>query len=344
MQPRHLSLTAKTLYAELLDVAMIEAAEDGLARCPGSVVRKHIRNGVYVYFQYRSLEGRTRQLYLGPDNEATEARAQRLLELAAARAEQRDSTQAIAAAFLAAGGFRTEHAPMRVLRAFSDAGVLRPGSARPVLIGTHAFHALGNLLGVRWDSPMQTQDMDLAADADVDLAIPPDMPGISSTLEQLEMGFLPVPALDPRAPSTSFKVRGQSLRVDLLMPLVGPARNQNVFVPALGGAAQPLRFLDYLIKAPVPALLLSHRDLVLANVPDPARFAWHKLLVSEERPLAQAAKRAKDRMQAAQLLTVLREEAPAQLAAARAELEARGRGWVQRLERALAQCDLCAER
>jgi len=140
-----------------------------------------------VYFQYRSLEGRTRQLYLGPDNEATETRAQRLREFAAARAEQHDSTQAIAAAFLAAGGFRTEHAPMRVLRAFSDAGVLRPGSARPVLIGTHAFHALGNLLGVRWDSPMQTQDMDLAADTDVDLAIPPDMPGISSTLEQLEM-------------------------------------------------------------------------------------------------------------------------------------------------------------
>ncbi|WP_200241866.1 nucleotidyltransferase domain-containing protein [Lamprobacter modestohalophilus] len=318
---------------------MIEAAEDGLARCPGSVVRKHIRNGVYVYFQYRSLEGRTRQLYLGPDNEATEARTQRLRELAAARAEQRDSTQAIAAAFLAAGGFRTEHAPMRVLRAFSDAGVLRPGSARPVLIGTHAFHALGNLLGVRWDSPMQTQDMDLAADADVDvdLAIPPDMPGISSTLEQLEMGFLPVPALDLRAPSTSFKVRGQSLRVNLLTPLVGPARAQSDFVLALGGTAQPLRFLDYLIEAPVPALLLSHRDLVLTNVPDPARFAWHKLLVSEERPLAQAAKRAKDRMQVAQLLAVLREEAPAQLAAARAELEARGRGWAQRLERALAQ-------
>ncbi|MEA3643081.1 MAG: GSU2403 family nucleotidyltransferase fold protein, partial [Lamprobacter sp.] len=83
--------------------------------------------------------------------------------------------------------------------------------------------------------------------------------------------------------------------------------------------------------APVPALLLSHRDLVLANVPDPARFAWHKLLVSEERPIAQAAKRAKDRMQAAQLLALLREEAPAQLATARAELEARGRGWAQRI-------------
>ena len=30
------------------------------------------------------------------------------------------------------------------------------------------------------------------------------------------MGFLPVPGLDPKSPTTSFKVRGQSLRVDLL--------------------------------------------------------------------------------------------------------------------------------
>lgn len=114
----------------------------------------------------------------------------------------------------------------------SYAGVLRPGSARPVLIGTHAFNALGNLLGVRWSTQMQTQDRDLAADTDVDLAIPPNMPTLGSALEQLEMGFLPVPALDPRAPSTAFKVRGQSLRVDLLTPLVGCARAASVFVPA----------------------------------------------------------------------------------------------------------------
>jgi hypothetical protein len=93
---------------------------------------------------------------------------------------------------------------------------------------------------------------------------------------------------------------------------------------------------------PVPALLLSQRDLVLINAPDPARFAWHKLPVSEERPLAMAAKRAKDRLQAAQLLAVLQEEAPTQLATARAQLKARGRGWSQRLERALAQCEACA--
>ncbi|MBK5967617.1 MULTISPECIES: GSU2403 family nucleotidyltransferase fold protein [Thiorhodovibrio] len=343
MHPRRLSLTARTLYAELLDLALIEADQGLFAHLPGSVVQKRIRGSSYLYFQHRTLNGQTRQIYLGPDTEPTRERAVRLRALAAQRAEHRQGLQEVAAAFLAAGGHHTEHAPMRILRAFADAGVLRPGSANPVLVGTHAFAALGNMLGVRWASQMQTQDMDLAAGMDVDLAIPPEMPPIGSVLERLDMGFLPVPALDPRAASTSFHVRGQSLRVDLLTPLIGKPRAADVFVPGLGAAAQPLRFLDYLIEAPVPAVMLGKRDLVLVNVPDPARFAWHKLLVSEERCLAMAAKRAKDRAQAAQLIRVLKEEAPEQLAKARAQLEARGPGWVRRLERALAHIKDVAE-
>jgi hypothetical protein len=324
-----------------LELALIDADQGLLAHLPGSVVRKHIRGSTYVYFQHRTLDGRTRQIYLGPDTDSTRERAEHLQELAAQRTAHRRTLQEVAAAFLSAGGRHIDHAPMRVLRAFADAGVLRPGSAHPVLIGTHAFAALGNVLGVRWASQMQTQDMDLAAGLDVDLAIPRRMPAVGSVLERLDMGFIPVPALDPRAASTSFRVRGQSLRVDLLTPLSGRQPSGNRFVPALGAAAQPLRFLDYLIEAPIPAVILGQRDLVLMNIPDPARFAWHKLLVAEERPLAMAAKRAKDRAQAAQLLQVLMEEAPDQLTRARNELEARGPGWTRRLKNAMAQCKEC---
>ena len=149
MHPRQLSLTARTLYAEFLELALIDADQGLLAQLPGSVVRKHIRGSTYVYFQHRTLDGRTRQIYLGPDTDSTRERAERLRELAAQRTEHRRTLQEVAAAFLGAGGRHMDHAPMRVLRAFADAGVFRPGSAHPVLVGTHAFAALGNVLGVR---------------------------------------------------------------------------------------------------------------------------------------------------------------------------------------------------
>src|SRR5690606_15180351 len=104
-----------------------------------------------------------------------------------------------------------EHAPMRVLKAFADAGILQPGAGHAVLVGTHAFNALGNLLGVRWGSQVQTQDIDLAVDQDVDIAVPEPQTAVPDVLAQLEMGFIPVPSLDRHAPSTSFRVRGQEL-------------------------------------------------------------------------------------------------------------------------------------
>ncbi|MBL3684602.1 hypothetical protein F2981_18295 (plasmid) [Sinorhizobium meliloti] len=54
-------------------------------------------------------------------------------------------------------------------------------------------------------------------------------------------------------------------------------------MPALGGAAaQPLRFLDYLIYHPIRAVLL-HGAGVLVNVPAPQRYAIHKLIVASRR-------------------------------------------------------------
>ncbi len=154
-------------------------------------------------------------------------------------------------------------------------------------------------------------------------------------LDALGMGFIPVPSLDARVPSTSFRVRGQELRVDLLTPLVGKDTGKPVFVPALNAPAQALRFLDYLLDAPIPTPAFSNTALVLVNVPRPARFALHKLIVSESRGEAFATKAEKDRQQATQVLEVLIEESPDALAEARAALIAQGKGWTDRFNRAV---------
>ncbi len=62
----------------------------------------------------------------------------------------------------------------------------------------------------------------------------------------------------------------------------GPTEDAPADLPALGTGAQPLRFLDYLIYHEQPAAIL-YGSGALVNVPDPARYAWHKLIISQRR-------------------------------------------------------------
>ena len=345
MRSEPLSLTLRTLHAELRELLLATGAGARLAAMPGSVVRKRIRGGVFVYYQYRDLGGRTRQLYLGPEREA---RITALTERLAHAAEEEEDTariQELHAAYVAAGAPVLEHAPMRVLRAFATAGVLRSEQGAAVLVGTHAFAAYAHLLGVRWAGSLGTQDMDLAAHRDaaaarqttgIEIALRRPEASAPDALAQLETGFLPVPALDPRTPSTSFKVRGQSMRVDLLATASDDEPGEPVFVPAFGGMAQPLPLLDYLLGETVAGLVVGRRELLVVALPAPERFALHKLVVARSRPAAFATRAGKDRDQAAQVLAVLREEAPLGLRAALGALVQRGEPWFTRLREGVA--------
>jgi len=67
------------------------------------------------------------------------------------------------------------------------------------------------------------------------------------------------------------------------------------------------------------------------KVPEPARYAIHKLLVASNRDARFAAKAEKDRLQAFQLLSLLEQDRPGDiLLAAEAALE-RGPDWRRRL-------------
>ncbi len=207
-----------------------------------------------------------------------------------------------------------------------------PGSRTPrssvwggVLVGTHAFVVLGNVLGVRWTSPgLRTDDVDIASEHVLAVAVPPVGADAPKILESLEMGFLPVPGLSPRTPSTSFKVRGRALRVDLLTPQL---RRETSPVPMarFAAAAQPLPYLQYLLENPQSAAVVGGSG-VLVSIPCPGRFALHKLLVARSRSTTMHTKAGKDLHQAAEVITVLAEERPGDLALAWAALAKRGWG------------------
>jgi hypothetical protein len=329
-------LEVQTLYAELLDRVAASEAYRAIGHVPGSFVTKRIKGQEYAYYQYPLPGGSKRQVYLGRRDDALDAVAARHV---AGRLEGMDEEESIErlATLLRVGGALTTDAPSaRVLRALSDAGVFRLGG---VLVGTHAFTILGNVLGVRWSgAALRTLDVDMAATRHMDIAVPVMPADVPSVLEGLEMGFLPVPGLDPKSPSTSFKVRGQGLRVDLLTP-AQRGRHHPILIPRLGASAQPLKYLDYLLESPIRAAVIDGGGTSV-SVPDPARFGLHKLIVANERPAAFHAKRDKDLSQAAQVLSFLSAERPGDVRIAWAAAVERGAGWAKRLREGVRSLDV----
>ena len=111
-------------------------------------------------------------------------------------------------------------------------------------------------------------------------------------------------------------------------------------MPALGGAAaQPLRFLDYLIHHPVRSVVL-HGPGIAVQVPSPERYAVHKLIVSGRRRddgVGQAKAR-KDILQAGELIEALTMAGRHHVVApAFEEAWARGPKWKELIVRGVAK-------
>lgn len=292
----------QTLHAELLALLLAQEADRDWSHLSGSFHTKAIANGEYVYFQYSDPGGSKRQFAVGPKSKAIERIVADYHEGRTANAADRSRVERLARLLITAGQTAPSKAVTRVLRAFADAGVFRLGG---VLVGTHAFGLLGNMLGVAWPpGAWRTEDVDVAGH--VEIAAPNLEADIPKALDSLQMGFVPVPAFDRRHPSTSFKVRGKQLRVDLLTP--GSDRDRApILIRRFGAAAAPVKFLSLLLEEAQPAPAVDG-GAMLVSVPAPARFALHKLLVSQTRAAEQQTKAGKDLHQAALLLEVLHED------------------------------------
>lgn len=308
---------AQTLHAETLALLLNHEKERDWSHLNGSFSRKIVKGTEYLYFQYSDPGGTKRQFAIGKRSAALDALVD---EHANARDKLRQNAaqlQRLVTLMRAAGVAWVPHGPARVLRALGDAGVFAAGG---VLMGSYAFLVLGNQLGVGWPgATWRTQDIDIAGH--VAIALPTLDADIPKALDSLQMGFVPVPEFDRKSPSTSFHVRGKPLRVDLLTP--GSERDTApIAIPRFCTAASPIKFLSLVMHGAQPAISPAARDTSLVAVPEPARFALHKLLVSQTRSTIQQTKSGKDLHQAALLLEVLAEDRPDDLeTAARAFAE-----------------------
>jgi hypothetical protein len=323
------SLSTQTAYAQLLDAALGAERVRGFSDLQGSFNAKWVKGRKYWYFQFTEPSGKLHQVYVGPDGEPV----QRLMA-------QKDAPSAAAAlgplarSAMALGNTAVLPRHFRVIRRLADYGFFRAGG---VLIGTHAFIAFGNSLGVRWGDASRTQDIDFAhAGKKLSLLLPNNVEvKTDEAVASLAMGFLPVSGLSGKTGGTYLIPSEPDFRLDFLTPL---HRGGDVPYnhPQLHVTLQPLPFMEFSLEGVEQAVLFCSEGAVLVNVPGPERYALHKLVVYGERTGSFRVKSAKDLMQSACLLNFLWDHRQDSLEEALSDILTRGKGWLARLKQGAA--------
>lgn len=299
----YLPQATNLLYSELLEHSMRGAAPAGRGI---SFVTKFIGGRTHHYLQL-TVGNKKTQHYLGPDIPELREKIEREKQLYRDSKPEIEIRQRLVSMLNAARAYGVSAVEARVFEVLERCGVFVAGG---VLVGSHAFSLYGNMLGVRWDSALtQTHDIDIADDYHIHIGIDQKPIDLRTALLESGLGFFEVPALDRAAPSTRFTIRSRILSVDILTPMRGKTSHKPILLTTLGVPAEPVRFLDYLLDDVQTAVVIAQAG-VLVNVPAPARFALHKLVVSQRRPATQHTKSLKDIHQAAQTLNVLIELRP----------------------------------
>lgn len=325
--PTHLfadmSASAQTNFAELFEQVQAAAFDRSVRDLPGSFNKKVIKGREYWYWQVRDLQGVNRQVYLGPDDQ----RVQKLVQM------HRDGTQpqaadlaALAGACVALGCATVIPQHFEVINRMAEYGFFRAGG---VLIGTHAFIATGNMLGVRWKSGWRTNDVDVAhAGRNVSLALAQNAKAdMHDAITSLEMGLLPQQSL-VCGPGATYITAKKDLRVDLLTT-AGRKDDAYLYEP-LNVRLQPLKFMEFSLEHTTQTALICGEQVVLVNVPSPVRYALHKLVIMNERQEAFRTKIQKDAGQVAALIEYGLLRSSSALKTAAKDLMSRGPGWRKR--------------
>jgi hypothetical protein len=176
---------------------------------------------------------------------------------------------------------------LEVLRCFQSAGLLK----EMILIGSWCqYFYKSYFTELEYTTTIRTRDMDLLVPLPLRLKNKVDV-------EELlrDKGFVLTFSGGPGY----MKLMHPELIVEFLVAEKGRGSDKPQLLPQLGINAQPLRFLDYLLQNTISI----EADKLKINVPHPAAFGLHKLIVSSRRK--NEAKTLKDRREAISVLKAL---------------------------------------
>lgn len=149
-----------------------------------------------------------------------------------------------------------------------------------------------------------------------------------------EFSFDPVPGSDRPNDVWQWRHTNHQTLVEFLTPSFEDGEGIRE-LPVPGAKARALHHLNYLIAEPLGAAILYRRG-ALVQIPQPARFAIHKLIVADRRRHGPDTRKAfKDRAQAEFLVRILAEDQPDALAEACEDARSRGPAWRKRLAASL---------
>ena len=315
---------SRARYQELKQLARSQPRV--LAGTPGTL-KQRLRNGTaYWVREYIRAHGGKDDEHIGTVANVARTRVDAVrdaIELARALAAGSSTLRVL-------GYQRIERKPAAVLATFFNHGLFGAGLT---LVGSHAYGALLNELGLVAPA-YRTQDIDVARGAPLTLAHAGTLT-LAQILEQTGMRFVPVPGLPSQRPSATFKLPGaEALAVDLLVP--GARAGAVLAVDELGAHAQAVPHLEFLVKEPLDAVVLSPNQVIPVKLPSPERFTLHKLFSSQARRTDRDKAR-KDLEQAAVLAVAAEEESPGALLDAFRVFPATGKTLLRRGARAAAR-------
>jgi hypothetical protein len=328
--PKPLTLALQTTYAELLEQCSLDAFNESFPEA-GTFVPKEMKGKRYWYFQLPASEGQ-RQRYVGPE---TPELLEHIRQHRQARASQRTRRSLVSTLVRSGGLPRPIPRIGETIAALARAGVFR---LRAVLVGTVAYQTYPGMLGTRLPSAsMTTSDIDIAQFSNISLAVSDATVPMLDVLKTVDDSFRAVPHLHDGRRSVTYQA-SDGLRVDFLTPNEGRDTDKPKRLAALGTDAEPLRFLDFLIHAPEPSVVL-HADGLYVTVPAPERYAVHKLIVAQRRVGPGNVKRSKDLVQSEVLLDRLIDQRPNELREVWCEAESRSPKWSMYMRAGLENID-----
>jgi hypothetical protein len=322
-------LIVQTTYAELLERAAATAFSDAFPE-NGTFTPKTVNERRYWYFQLGTDEGRA-QRYVGPESPEL---LERIEQHKRARNDERERRSLVSTLVRSFGLPPPFPQIGDLIAALARAGVFR---LRSVLVGTVAYQTYSAMLGIRLPGALlQTNDVDIAQFTSVSVAIGDKTPPMLEVLRNVDKTFAEVPHTSGYRWAASYHSKS-GLRVDFITPNEGPDSDEPQNLPALRTDAHRLRFLDFLIHEPAPAVVL-HGPGIYVSVPTPERYAVHKLIVALRRPPG-ITKKDKDLKQAGTLLEALSEKRGEELRAVWEEAHERGPKWRKLLLGGMSQLD-----
>ena len=197
------------------------------------------------------------------------------------------------------------------------------------------------MLGVHWgSSSAATQDIDFAhSGRNLSVALPADIEvNTSGAIESLQMGFVPLLGTGGGGAGSWFIPEAPEFTLDFVAPKTTP-EGAAFKHDQLGIVLQPLPFMEYSLEDVQQTVIFDTSNAIVINVPNPARFALHKLIVHGERKGEHRTKSNKDLQQAALLLHLLRIQRIEDVEEAWLDLQSRGPGWRKRVKVGLAAVD-----